>query len=56
MKWIITGGLGFIGIELVKQLLSKNQEVLVIDNLSNSNQITHKLKKKLILGLTKQIY
>lgn len=35
-KIIITGGSGFIGREIIAQLLKKNYEVVVIDNLSHS--------------------
>lgn len=34
---LITGGLGFIGSHVVVQLLNKNYNVVIIDNLSNSN-------------------
>jgi len=34
---IVTGGLGYIGSHTVVELLDKNYEVVVIDNLSNSN-------------------
>lgn len=34
MKIIITGGLGFIGIELAQKLLSESHDVTLIDNLS----------------------
>lgn len=54
MKWIITGGLGFIGTELVKQLLNNNENVLVIDNLSNSNKITEEIKKNKNFKLIKK--
>jgi len=32
MKYLITGGAGFIGANLVKMLLSQNHEVVVVDN------------------------
>ena len=38
MKIVVTGGAGFIGSHLVDRLLSFNHEVLVIDDLSTSNQ------------------
>ena len=34
MKILITGGLGFIGIELARKLLTDNHEVTLLDNLS----------------------
>lgn len=36
MKVIVTGGCGFIGREVVKQLIEKNYQVTVLDNLSSS--------------------
>jgi len=36
-KILVTGGLGFIGSHTVVELLNYNYEVVVIDNLSNSN-------------------
>ena len=33
MKFVVTGGAGFIGSNLVRSLVSKNHTVLVIDNL-----------------------
>ncbi len=37
MKILVTGGLGFIGSHTVVELLENNYEVVVIDNLYNSN-------------------
>ncbi len=37
MKVLVTGGLGYIGSHTVVELLNSNYEVVVIDNLSNSN-------------------
>ncbi len=34
MKYLVTGGLGFVGNELVRQLLDANNEVIVLDNCS----------------------
>ena len=48
-KYLITGGAGFIGSSLVKQLLKKNCKVCIVDNLSYSSNISNiskELKKK----------
>lgn len=37
MKILVTGGLGFIGSHVVVDLLSRNYDVVIIDNLSNSS-------------------
>ncbi|WP_438962737.1 UDP-glucose 4-epimerase GalE [Nonlabens sp.] len=37
MKILVTGGLGFIGSHVVVELLERDYEVIVIDNLSNSS-------------------
>jgi UDP-glucose 4-epimerase len=34
MKWLITGGCGFIGVNLVKELLARGDRVRVLDNLT----------------------
>jgi CDP-paratose 2-epimerase len=34
MKWMVTGGCGFVGGNLVDQLLASGDEVIVVDNLS----------------------
>lgn len=36
-KFLVTGGAGFIGSEIVKQLLAKNHRVMVVDNLSKKD-------------------
>lgn len=46
MKILVTGGLGFIGSHTVIELLDAGYDVVVIDNLSNSNQdVIEKIKK-----------
>ena len=42
MSILVTGGLGFIGSNVVKELLNKNEDVIILDNLSNSLLITYK--------------
>ena len=34
MKFVITGGAGFIGSHIAKHLLDKNHDVVIVDNLS----------------------
>ena len=43
MKNLVIGGAGFIGSNLIKKLLEKNEKVYVIDNLSRKG--TKELKK-----------
>ena len=37
MKILVTGGMGYIGSNTVVELLKNNYEVVIIDNLVNSN-------------------
>ena len=48
MKYLITGGAGFIGSQLADHLLEKDHEVFVIDNLSWGRRefVKHNLKSK----------
>jgi UDP-glucose 4-epimerase len=48
MKYLITGGCGFIGSHLAERLLKEGNEVFVIDDLStgNLNNVEHLIKKK----------
>ncbi len=38
MKYIVTGGAGFIGSNIVKKLVSRGDHVIVIDNLNTGNE------------------
>ena len=38
MKYIVTGGAGFIGSNIVKKLVSREDHVIVIDNLNTGNE------------------
>jgi UDP-glucose 4-epimerase len=45
-RFLITGGLGFIGSHVVLELLNANNYVMVLDNFSNSDEeVLEKLKK-----------
>jgi UDP-glucose 4-epimerase len=48
MKYLITGGAGFIGSHLAEELLDHNNEVIVLDNLSTGRyeNIEHLLKNR----------
>ena len=46
MKILVTGGMGYIGSNTVVELLKNNYEVVIIDNLVNSNiEVLEKIKK-----------
>ena len=55
MKFIITGGAGFIGKNLCNFLLQKGHEVIIIDNFSNSKKSSLKKLKKKIKIIKKDI-
>lgn len=58
MRYIITGGAGFIGTNLVEHLLSLNHEVIVIDNFSTGKNIVQNvqyIKADIRQDLTKYI-
>lgn len=46
MRILVTGGLGFLGSHICVELLQKDNDVIVIDNLSNSKiEVSDKIKK-----------
>ena len=54
-KILVTGGSGYIGSHTVLELLNKNYEVVVVDNLSNSSQESLKRVQQ-ITGKTVTFY
>ena len=49
MKYLVTGGLGFIGSHLVDALISEDHEVIVLDNLSSGKKKNLNPKAELII-------
>lgn len=47
MKILVTGGLGFIGSHTVNSLYESGHEAVIIDDLSNSNEMVHPALEKL---------
>ena len=41
MKFVVTGGAGFVGTNLIKRLLSDGHEVLSVDNYSTGKKENH---------------
>lgn len=39
MKYLVTGGFGFVGMHLVNELIKNNHQVIIVDNLTNSVKI-----------------
>ena len=55
MKVLLTGGLGYIGSHTAVQLLNAGEEVVIVDNLSNSDRkVLGRIKKT--TGKTPQFY
>jgi UDP-glucose 4-epimerase len=50
MKYLITGGAGYIGSFMVKQLLEKEDEVIVVDSLKRGHQEAVDKRAKLYIG------
>jgi UDP-glucuronate 4-epimerase len=51
-KILVTGGAGFIGFHLVKKLLMSDNQIVVLDNLNDYYDISYKLNRLEILGLS----
>lgn len=55
MKILVTGGMGYIGSHTVIELLNRGDEVIIVDNLSNSSiEILDKIKE--LTGKTPEFY
>ena len=48
MKTLVTGGLGYIGSHVAINLINAGYEIVIVDNLSNSNIKTLKLIEKIV--------
>jgi UDP-glucuronate 4-epimerase len=51
-KILITGGAGFIGFHLVKKFLESDNQIVILDNLNDYYDISYKLNRLEILGLS----
>ena len=49
MRFVVTGGSGFLGSHLVDMLLSDGQEVVIIDKISNYESL-HEIKESSLLS------
>ena len=57
MKIIVTGGVGFVGTNLIKRLLADDHKVVCLDNYSTGSKKNHIINKrvKYIFGNTSNI-
>ncbi len=55
MRYVVTGGAGFVGSNLTKLLVKEGHDVLVIDNLVKGKKETS-LKFSIKLSLLKEIF
>lgn len=56
MSILVAGGLGYIGSNISKALLEKDEDVIILDNLSNSHIGKAKLLKEVTNGKTIKLY
>lgn len=56
MSVLVAGGLGYIGSNVFKVLLEKGEDVIILDNLSNSHIGKAKLLKEITNGKTIKLY
>ena len=56
MSVLIVGGLGYIGSNVAKSLILKNEDVIIMDNLNNSHIGKAKLIKEATNGKTIKVY
>ena len=46
MRYVVTGGCGFVGSHLVDLLLSKGKEVVIIDKITNKRSVDSQIRNK----------
>ena len=50
MSWLITGGAGYIGAHVVRQMITAGEEVVILDDLSSGNISTVPKGVEIVIG------